>query len=310
MNYLQRLIQEVRIVVLVALLINNILLMGVWYATKDILNLPFAVIVVVLFFVGLILNFVLASVVGSVVTQPLKLLWRNILHVSPSEHGETTIPKLTAIWLGKDLVSALTGQVYQLAMVASDIEQANAKALPDLRKNFIANSLPLPLIVLDKDETILFANMAAQDYFGLQEDELTNHNLRHTLNMVFSQTHEDLDTWLAHAKKDSATAANTWESVRLQRPEGFDPLQFDLAAFYNRDNPDRCETMLVLFDRSTQYAQDDEEVGFVALAVHELRTPITMLRGYIEALDEELSGQLSGETADFFNKLNASSQQL
>lgn len=310
MNYLQRLIQEVRIVLLVMLLLNNILLFGVWYVAAEVLNLRFEPIVAVLLFASIILNFLLAWGIGAVVNQPIRLLWRNILHVSPFEGGEVAVGKLTTIWLGKDLVAALTNQVHQLAMVADTVAQTSASALPDLHKNFVANSLPLPMIVLDKNGNIAFANTAALKYFERYESDFVGHSLQHKLSMVFSQADQDFDSWLQDAQNSSATATKTWESVNVTRGEGQTPLQFDLAAFYNKDNPEGAETLLVCFDHSEKYAQEDQEVGFVALAVHELRTPVTMLRGYLEALDEELDGKLDAETMDFFNKMKASSQQL
>src|SRR6185369_11294040 len=68
--------------------------------------------------------------------------------------------------------------------------------------------------------------------------------------------------------------------------------------------------MLVFFDHTASYSQDDQALSFVALAVHELRTPVTLLRGYIEALEEDLEGKLDTETAGFVHKMKAAAQSL
>jgi len=44
--------------------------------------------------------------------------------------------------------------------------------------------------------------------------------------------------------------------------------------------------------------------------VHELRTPVTLMRGYIEAFEDELEGKLDPEMADFMHKMKASAQKL
>ena len=308
MDYLQKLVTQVRTILFVTLLVNNILLFTVWYATQAEWHLPFSVVMALLLFGGLIFTLVLAMIVGSFIMQPMKLLWRNILHIAPTEH-EVAVPKTTMFWLGKDLVANLTGQIYQMAHVVDDIEKTNANASPDLHKNFVANSLPLPLIVLDKDETIKFANSAALRYFGREEADFVGKSFAAAVNMLFADN-QTLDDWLAKAKAGTVTATQAWDRVRVPRAGEQEALQFDLTAFYNKNNPDGTETMLVLFDHTSQYTKDDQEVGFVALAVHELRTPITLLRGYIEALDEDLSSKVDPEMQGFLHKMKVASQQL
>ena len=51
-------------------------------------------------------------------------------------------------------------------------------------------------------------------------------------------------------------------------------------------------------------------MSFVALSVHELRTPMTLLRGYIEVFDEELGPTLNQEMKGFMQKMDAAAQQL
>ena len=86
--------------------------------------------------------------------------------------------------------------------------------------------------------------------------------------------------------------------------------QCDIAAYYNRDNPSGAEFIVTLFDRTDKYNEDDDSLSFVAMAVHELRTPITMLRGYIEVFEEELDGKLDAELTSFMLKMDASAKHL
>jgi signal transduction histidine kinase len=85
---------------------------------------------------------------------------------------------------------------------------------------------------------------------------------------------------------------------------------FDLAAYYNRDNSDNNDTMVVLFDHTKQYSQDDQAVSFIALSVHELRTPLTLLRGYMEVFEEELTGKVDPELQNFILKMRSQADQL
>src|SRR4029453_7375331 len=42
----------------------------------------------------------------------------------------------------------------------------------------------------------------------------------------------------------------------------------------------------------------------------ELRVPVTLLRGYIEALEEELEGKMDPQLSDFMRKMSAAAQTL
>jgi signal transduction histidine kinase len=83
-----------------------------------------------------------------------------------------------------------------------------------------------------------------------------------------------------------------------------------MAANYNKDSPTGIETIVTIFDHTTTYGQDDEAISFIALAVHELRNPLTMLRGYIDVFEEELDGKLSDELADFMRKMQVAAGTL
>lgn len=249
---------------------------------------------------------VFSSIISKYLIEPLKAIWQLILHISPSGVA-VPAPNIDSLKTGRELVANLAMQVYQLTAVAG--QYGTKAADSELNNNFVANKLPLPLFILDSGETIIYANIAASDYIGTPVKDLTGKNFYMVMDMSFP-SESTLDKWLKDVKANTATASMSWERVRLNVLDNHPTRLFDLAAFYNKDNPQNYETMLVLFDHTKQYSQDDQAVSFVALSVHELRTPLTLLRGYIEAFEEELGNEMNPDLKDFMQKMGATAQQL
>lgn len=250
----------------------------------------------------------LAFLISSLLSAPLKIIWQAILHFNPVEQASPP-PKVEQLKLGRDLVTNLVAQIYQMsALVTQATQEAQLQAV-DLKQNFVAQNLPLPLLVVDRADNVKFANEAAAKYIGINADDMVGKNIYMVLDMSFP-SQDTFDNWLKGVKVNTAVAARTWERVRLNVRDDHPARQFDLAAFYNRDNPNQIETMLVLFDHTKQYSQDEQAVSFIALSVHELRTPLTLLRGYIEVFEQELSGKMDPELEGFMFKMRAMSDEL
>lgn len=255
--------------------------------------------------VVIVVSLLFTLMISGLLISPLKHLWKLIVSITP--HSNTQPPQIESLKIGRELVTNLTAQIYQLTSSAGNLKSnPELKALDD---NFVANKLPLPLFVLDATETIVFANTVASDYIGIPTDGLIGKNFYMIMDMSFPSDNT-LDNWLKEVKANTATASMSWERVRLNVLDNHPTRLFDLAAFYNKDNPNKYETMIVIFDHTKQYSQDDQAVSFVALSVHELRTPLTMLRGYIEALEEELKDSNNPELLNFMQNMRATSQQL
>ena len=309
MDHISRLIRQSKLSLFIALLIDNLILVGGWWLLNHILKLSAPELIIFLTVLALAETALFATALGSFLMQPIKAIWQVIVHLSPSEHG-VAAPQPASLKFGRELVTNLSAQVYQLATIADRAQPATTAAAPAVvNKSFVANNLPLPLFVLDETETILFANEAAAKYIGQPTTELKGKNIYMVLDMAFP-SESTLDQWLKKAKEQNATASMSWERVRLSVLDNHPTRLFDLAAYYNKGNPNHYETMLVLFDHTQEYSQDEQAVSFIALSVHELRTPLTLLRGYIEAFEDEMGGKLSPELNDFMQKMSATAQQL
>lgn len=287
---------------------ENALIIGTFWLLSSTTSLPPIAIALISLGLAAGLTLTIATLYSQRLLAPLKAIWQAILHVSPSQHG-TAAPNLDQLKIGQELVANVTAQMYQLASVAEKVAAEEQRKLSDLHQNFIAQNLPLPLIVLDATETITFANEAAVQYIGIAGEDMIGKNVYMVLDMSFP-SQETFDAWLNNAKSKNATATSSWERVRLNVRDNHPERLFDLAAYYNRDNPNHTETMLVMFDHTKQYSQDDQAVSFIALSVHELRTPLTLLRGYIEVFEEELTGKMDPELTSFMQKMKAMAEQL
>ncbi len=307
MDFLEKLRREVRRYLFVIIFLQNAVLLGAIALLLPLHYLPPEQLIAAVGIASVIVSFMLASVATDFTLQPLATLWQAIQHVSP--HGEEQpAPQLNKYKLGAELVSTLANHVYQLASVVDSVTDNSEQT--KVHANFVAATLPLPLFVLDKNETIVFANEQAGKYLERPAAELNGQSIYTVLDMSFASD-STFDRWLKGVKQNSVTADGTWERVRVGTPGQTEKtLLFDLAAHYNKDNPLGYETMLILFDHTAMYSQDDQAMSFVALSVHELRTPLTLLRGYIEVFDEELGPKLDPELKDFMKKMDASAQQL
>lgn len=313
MNHLQKYTSQFRNSIFFVLLCNSVLLIGGYrafhnYVLTDVAYDDPKLLLITVGIIAPLIAALLSLISSTYFVSPIKYIWQAVLHTAPKTSNMPT-PDIRNVWLGREFATILAAQVYEIASVVQEVEQIADKARHDLKSSFVANNLPLPLIVLDKDTNILFANDSLLGYISTDLDAVKGQSLYTVMDMLFSDDNT-FDVWLNDARKNSVTATRTWERVRLTLNSEKKDLYFDLVAYYNKNNPAGFEIMLVLFDRTHQYSQDEQAMSFVALAAHELRTPLTLLRGYIEAFEEELAGKLNPELTGFMSKMKASAQQL
>jgi len=286
---------------------NGLIILG-WWVGVEVFHANPSGLLFLSITLAVALSLLIATVSTTYLTKPVRLVSQAIMHVSP-DSANVPAPELKSSPLGMELVTNLVTHIYQLSSVVAEVEKAAGKQPHNLGADFVANSLPLPLLVLDKEQNVLFANKAAAMYLKREVQDITGQNVYSVLDMSFAAA-PTFDKWLAEAKTNKAVASKRWEHVKAAIPAENITRQFDLAAYFNQSNPEGYETLLVFFDHTKQYEKDDQGLGFLALAVHELRSPVTLLRGYIEAFEDELDGKLDPELTDFMHKMKASAQKL
>ncbi|CAN5700739.1 hypothetical protein BH23PAT2_BH23PAT2_04940 [soil metagenome] len=281
-----------------------------WFGVREILGLNYAISGAIIGATVLSTCLVFSRLLTKIVSTPLDALAQAILHVSPGyEENNSLAPNLEKVRLGRELITSLSLQVYQLA----SHESAKTVDVTSHRKEVIQatnviNHLPLPLFVFNSQLIVTNANEAGIEYCGATSAEIFGKPLEESLRLEFP-SESTLDSWITECQKNKVTNTVIWERVHVSLPDGT-VKQCDVSAHYNRDNPSGADFIVTLFDRTERYNDDDESMGFIAMAVHELRTPVTMLRGYIEVFEDELGDQLNDELKDFMHKMGVAANQL
>lgn len=257
---------------------------------------------------GLAFGFLVGWVAGHDAEIPLKALGNAILHVSPSQNPSSA-PQTINLEIGQEYVTSIAYQLYQIASMQDNKLLAEHKREATQASNILTH-LPLPLFVFNNQQIITFASDSALSYSAKSSSEMFGKTLFDVMDFEFPSNFT-LENWIKDCATNKATDTAYWRRVRLNlKGDKTTIRQCDIAGYYNRDNPKGIEYIITLFDRTQEYESDDQSLSFIALAVHELRSPLTLVRGLIEVFEDELDGKLNDELKTYINRMQSSTAQL
>lgn len=155
------------------------------------------------------------------------------------------------------------------------------------------------VVVLNGLGEILYANRAApivEDTQGVKQ-----------LELIFEKSDEFV-SWLASVKGKAVRADRSWSRIPTRIVGDPERRIFDITAHY--ENGSNAEVVLIAYDATNVYRPEDDELDFISFAAHELRGPITVIRGYIDVLQMELGDVVTGDQKELFSRLTVSANRL
>lgn len=271
----------------------------------DILELDSAVLWIITgsyFVVGCLVSLV----VFVVTNRPTKDLIAAIIHVS-GEPTTTTPPNPNEARYVKNGLGLALRTVYELsggakqasasqASASSDVAQASEQADP-IRAALDASTCGF--VVMDSGKKITYYNRPAPVRIN-QDNEAS-------LSLFFSDN-DGLENWLKECDQHSVHAEHIWTRVPDKLPDEEGRRLFDVIASYDKGAVH--EVVLTLVDRTENYIVGEQDLDFIAFAAHELRGPITVIRGYLDVLQDELSDVLADDQHELFHRLTVSANRL
>ena len=153
----------------------------------------------------------------------------------------------------------------------------------------LVHSLPVGLIALDYDFNILAFNDNAPVYRTKRDC---------IIQLDFRNSGQSLEQWFNKVRDQAISASQTW--TRIQNvPSGSLETRhiYDVVASYHQHATDGINLIVVTIDRTSDYVDSEANADFVALAAHELRAPLTVIRGYLDMLDEEIYDKVTDDQA-------------
>lgn len=236
-------------------------------------------------------------------------LARAILYVNANSVG-VGAPDPKNMPASQEFFAELAKNVYDMASnsYAKTLEKNQEDYKPNkLNETLLLNS-PLPIFVINKHGNLIYLNQAAEKFTYVDPRQATGKPLFESVNLTFD-TNQTLESWLEESKSKTATNVQNWDRVKISLANN--KVRYcDMAVRFNKDNPDGVEVVIMLFDHTDKYLNEEHGIGTISMAVHELRTPITAMRGYIEVFEDEVAQSLNPEQKQFMEALSAQAQQL
>lgn len=235
----------------------------------------------------------------NLVMRPLKDVTAAIVHIS-GEPTTTTPPNPNDERYAKSGLRDILQTLYQLDAASTAKPLQPAPAETGLGPVQIAlNKTVCGFVVMNHQRAITYANKNAAtsvDNTGATQ-----------LELLFPDT-DSLTAWLDDCDKNAVHAERTWVRIPDRLPDQEGRRFFDVFASYDKGSD--SETVITMIDRTNLYEVGEQELDFIAFAAHELRGPITVIRGYIDVLEDELHDKLQDDQEELFSRLRVSANRL
>lgn len=251
----------------------------------------------------LVVGFASAFWIARLASTPLKALLDALVHVS-GEPSATPPPNPNEPNYQNNGFREALQTIYQLASDESNPQPITGEVTPGDKNRPIdlASALDITkqgLIVLGSDRGIVYANKSAP--VATTKDGET------VIDLMFNGS-DNLNQWLDQREETDVRAEHVWPRI-ANRVAGDDEQRiFDVMVSYEKGAA--YETVISTIDRTEHYRRDEDDLNFIAFAAHELRGPITVIRGYLDVLQGELEESLKDDHEELFRRLVVSSNRL
>jgi len=199
------------------------------------------------------------------------------------------------------LFSILTSQaavVVNSAYIYRQIEEERKK------DEALLSSIGEGVLAVDKEENIILLNKSGEKITGFLEEELIGKPAS-IIGVIASEAKQSSDKIAASPESLKAAPRND-----IKRRDGTTfPARISSAA--TRDADDKIIGAIVVFSDITHDLEVEQmKQELISIATHELRTPITGIKGYLDMILAGDTGELNAETKETLQETAGITQKL
>ncbi|HEX6461984.1 MAG TPA: HAMP domain-containing sensor histidine kinase [Candidatus Saccharimonadales bacterium] len=238
--------------------------------------------------------------------KPLNILTNAISNVS-KQSNDTLPPNVNKKRYERSGLKALVQTIYELSVASFQgvLQSPNDGSKQQSSDHSVLKSImelmPSDLVILDSKRSISFYHGTS----GLKQT--TSGSMELALQF---EPANDFEHWLDDCRKNKLRDTRIWKRVANSVQGTENRKVYDVIVHYEKNVSPDVETVLLLIDRTADYARDEDDMDFIALAAHELRAPITVIRGYLDVLTDELAPALSADQKELMARVQVSAERL
>lgn len=276
----------------------QILLMSFMFGMLELfgfIKLSWAGVFTLTFVTAAILNAITVTLIH-ILGRPFRDLVKAIVLVAGEPSNET--PPNPNIYEDKnDGFKEILQTIYEMS-ARGNLEPITPETIDGVIKTGL-ESTKTGIAIMDAEERVIYHNGPTPVRSATDESL--------TLDLMFPDD-DTLTAWLKKVRVSSVSGERQWLRIADKPPGEKDRRIFDVAASYHADS--KAETVITLFDRSNTYTPEEDDMDFISFAAHELRGPITVIRGYLDVLEDELGPVLKQDQAELMKRLVVTSNRL
>lgn len=181
------------------------------------------------------------------------------------------------------------------------------------RLQAVLSSIGEGLILVDGSYRIALSNPVAAKMFGMTGEEILGKDLREFV--TFWKNSKDIvppAEWPLEqvflTKKPVASTIEENFSISTEKHKEKLPIVFSIASLGGADGG--AGAVIVMRDVTEDRALDEAKSGFISVASHQLRTPLTSIRWYSEMLLSQDAGPLNDTQKDFMKEVHGGAERL
>jgi PAS domain S-box-containing protein len=204
----------------------------------------------------------------------------------------------------------IEGQTTLLNMT-EELKKSNDQISEEKDKiNAVLREIGEGVVAVAPDKKIIVWNKAASKITGFSEDEAIGHPIWEVLTCIDKKGNkvDDNNCIFIQAVKIKAPININDLSIKTKTEKTI-PIADGISPIFN-EKGELTNVVFVFRDISKEKAMDDAKDEFLSIASHQLRTPMTAIKGYLQILISGKVGEMSPKAMEFLQEMNRANERL
>lgn len=204
------------------------------------------------------------------------------------------------------------GTIQGYVLVVTDLSPIKELLHAEAERNklsVITESITDLIVAVDFNQNIVMANSAFRRFITNSETKLIGNKLSSFVKIYADNKDLSTESLLQKGEVLNDTILAQYRNVALTI-EGKTIMANITSSAIKEGSKVNVAAIIVIQDLTEEQELEKMKLDFVSMAAHELRTPLTAIRGYAEALRQEIANVLSEEQITYLNRIDSATLQL